>query len=238
MVALVLLPGMHGTGELFAEFLAALGSEHEGVTVSYPPDQPLDYAQLEFFVRSRLPTDRPFVLLGESFSGPIAISIAASAPSGLRGLVLCVSFPKNPLPLFGAIQHVTSVFPIWRGAYALFARLVLGRFSTSVRSEAIVQAIAQVSPAVLRARIRAVLSVDVTPKLSRVRVPVLCLQAANDRLVLKAAGRQMYRLLPGIQVVELDAPHFLLQAVPAAAAREVDIFLRRIIVEDPSCPCR
>src|SRR5436309_344825 len=98
MVALVLLPGMHGTGELFAEFTAALGSEHEAIAVSYPQDRPLDYAQLESIVRSRLPADRPFVILGESFSGPIAISIAASAPRGLRGIILCVSFAKNPLP--------------------------------------------------------------------------------------------------------------------------------------------
>jgi pimeloyl-ACP methyl ester carboxylesterase len=229
MVTLVLLPGMHGTAELFAEFAAALGPEHEAIAVPYPPDLPLGHAQLESIARTRLPTDRPFVLLGESFSGPIAISIAASAPSGLRGLVLCVSFAKNPLPLFAALRHFTGILPIWRGAYAPFVRLMLGRFSTPARLAAILRAMESMSQGVLRARIRATLSVDATPRLSHIRVPVLYLQAARDRVVSRSAARLLSRSLSGIQVVELDAPHFLLQVAPAAAAREVKAFLRQIV---------
>jgi pimeloyl-ACP methyl ester carboxylesterase len=229
MVTLVLLPGLHGTADLFAEFAAALGPEHEAIAVSYPPDLPLDYAELESIVRPRLPADRPFVLLGESFSGPIAISIAASAPSGLCGLVLCVSFAKNPLPLFAALRHFSGILPIWRSAYVPFVRLMLGRFSTSLRIAAMMRAIAPVGPAVLRARIRAILSVDATPHLSHIHVPVLYLQAAKDRVVSGAAAQLISRSLPGTQIIELDAPHFLLQVVPAAAAREVRAFLRQIV---------
>jgi pimeloyl-[acyl-carrier protein] methyl ester esterase len=229
MVALVLLPGLHGTADLFAEFAAALGPEHEVIAISYPPDQPLDYAELESIARSHLPADRPFVLLGESFSGPIAISIAASAPSGLCGLVLCVSFAKNPLPLFAALRHFAGILPIWPGAYAPLVRLMLGRLSTPARLAAILRAMVPMSQGVLRARIRAVLSVDATPHLSHIRVPVLYLQATKDCVVSRSAARKISRLLPGIQIVELDAPHFLLQVVPAAAAQEVKAFLRQIV---------
>lgn len=114
MAALVLLPGMDGTGGLFSEFLEALGPGLHPIVVPYPPDQPLDYSQLESIVRSRLPSDQPFVLLAESFSGPIAISIAASAPRGLLGLVLCCSFARSPRPVFSVLRSIVAFLPVWR----------------------------------------------------------------------------------------------------------------------------
>ncbi len=93
---LVLLPGLDGTGKLFAEFLKALDSSIGTLVVTYPKDVPMNYDQLEALVTAALPTDRPFVLLGESFSGPLAIRIAARRPEFLVGLVLCVTFARNP----------------------------------------------------------------------------------------------------------------------------------------------
>jgi hypothetical protein len=98
MVALVLLPGLDGTGLLFEDFVAALGSDVDVVVARYPTDRPLDYANLEQIARSFIPPNIPFVLLGESFSGPIALSIAASSPPGLLGVIMCCSFARNPYP--------------------------------------------------------------------------------------------------------------------------------------------
>jgi pimeloyl-ACP methyl ester carboxylesterase len=83
---LVLLPGMDGTGDLFAPLVAALGPHMRTVIVRYP-DEPLDYASDEEIARAALPIGHPFILLGESFSGPIAVSIAASAPRGSRAYI-------------------------------------------------------------------------------------------------------------------------------------------------------
>src|SRR5215471_17973322 len=101
MVALVVLPGMDGTTAPRADFVAALGPRIEPHLVAYPSDPALGYMELEALVRASLPADRPYLLLGESFSGPIAISIAASRPSHLVGLILCVTFAYNPLPVLG-----------------------------------------------------------------------------------------------------------------------------------------
>jgi pimeloyl-[acyl-carrier protein] methyl ester esterase len=78
MVAIVLLPGMDGTGAMFAGFASSPEEEHRPIIVSYPEDQPLGYRDLEALARTFVPTNEPFILLGESFSGPIAISLAAS----------------------------------------------------------------------------------------------------------------------------------------------------------------
>jgi len=84
---LILLPGLDGTGKLFSGFVRALGADIDAQIVSYPVDQPLGYAELETLVRATLPADRRFVVLGESFSGPIAIQIGANPPAGLAGAV-------------------------------------------------------------------------------------------------------------------------------------------------------
>jgi len=88
MVTLVLLPGMDGTGELFSKFIETLAPGTESIVVRYPTTGALGYAELERIARSKLPTDRPFVILAESFSGPIGILLAPSvrivAASGRR----------------------------------------------------------------------------------------------------------------------------------------------------------
>lgn len=60
---LVLMPGLDGTGQLFAEFVREIGSTVEYLIVSYPKDQPMGYRDLEVSVLSALPKDRAFVLL-------------------------------------------------------------------------------------------------------------------------------------------------------------------------------
>jgi len=86
-------------------------------------------------------------------------------------------------------------------------------------------ALAQVSAAALRARLAAVANVDVSPELSKVRVPVLYLRASEDRLVPRSAGDAIKRVLPAAGIAELEGPHFLLQTAPVAAARRVAEFV-------------
>lgn len=78
-VSLILLPGMDGTGQLFEPFISALAGEFEVKVVTYPASQPLGYTELEAVARKAIPKEGPYVILGESFSGPIAVSLGASA---------------------------------------------------------------------------------------------------------------------------------------------------------------
>jgi pimeloyl-ACP methyl ester carboxylesterase len=84
--AIVLLPGMDGTGELLRPLAEQLSTHRLVQLVSYPVDRSLSYEELVPYVRERLPGDR-FVILGESFSGPIAIETAATE-SRTAGLIL------------------------------------------------------------------------------------------------------------------------------------------------------
>ncbi|MEJ7807867.1 MAG: hypothetical protein WKG03_18345 [Telluria sp.] len=126
-VTLVLLPGMDGTGDLFADFVRALGDAVVSLVVSYPAGEALDYAGLTEFARARLPRDRPFVLLGESFSGPVAIALAASRPPGLMALILSCTFARNPTPVFSVFKHVLGALPVSPAFTNLVAPFMLAR---------------------------------------------------------------------------------------------------------------
>lgn len=225
MAALVLLPGLDGTGQLFADFVAAFGSEIKTTVASYPSETPLGYAELEPIARSFLPHNQPFYLLAESFSGPIAISIAASSPPGLVGLILCCSFARNPLPLLALLRPAIRVAPVSVLPMALLSFFILGRFASPSLRGALARSLALVSPSVLRARACDALSVNVSALLPRIKVPVLYLRASEDRIVHRSSSALVASLAPNAKVAEFAAPHFLLQVVPSQAASSVSGFM-------------
>ncbi len=239
MITLVLLPGLDGTGALFEGFVAALGPDIQVIKVSYPPDRPLDYADLESVARSCLPLDEPFFLLAESFSGPIAVSIAASSPPGLLGLILCCTFARNPLPWLAPARHAIGAVPVRLAPLALIRYLTLGRFSSTPIEHALSDSLALLRPSVVRARVRAVLSVNVTPLLRLIRVPALYLRASEDRIIRRSASELIASVLPDIEVAEFEAPHFLLQAAPEQAAFAVVRFMQsRLSRYSPPAPAQ
>jgi pimeloyl-ACP methyl ester carboxylesterase len=95
----VLLPGMPGAGELFQPFVNELPPHVTAVTFSYPAGARLTYDQLADRVSRELPLERPDIIVAESYSGPIALALAARAIGDLRAVVLVASFAEQPLGL-------------------------------------------------------------------------------------------------------------------------------------------
>jgi pimeloyl-ACP methyl ester carboxylesterase len=225
---LVLLPGMDGTGDLFDAFIAKLGPTVRTQVVRFPADQGLGYARLAELARLQLPNEGDIVLLGESFSGPIAVSLAAGCGARLKGLVLCCSFVRNPRPGLSGWRALIGVLPIGLVPMAAMNHVLLGRFTTAELRQSLGDAVSKVSVSALRARMRAVMTVDVRAEFARVDVPVLYLRAPRDRLVPAAAGDLARQVLPRTRVVDVDAPHCMLQAAAADAARHVAGFLHEL----------
>lgn len=236
MVTLVLLPGLDGTGRLLADLAASFGPTVEVIVATYPPDLALDYAGLEPIARSFLPQDRPYFLLAESFSGPLGITIAASAPPGLLGLVLCCSFVRNPVPLAGLLRPAIARLPLGQLPFGLLCFFLLGRFSSCRLRRALARSLSRVAPEVLRSRTLAVLATDVSASLPRIRVPVLYLRASEDRIVPSSAARLVVSLLPQVQVLEFPAPHFLLQVLPLAVSSRLSRFMDEIMSPGRAMP--
>lgn len=227
MTALVVLPGLDGTATLHAAFVSSVGPAFDSVVVvAYPPDQPLDYPALEALVRAELPPAAPFVLLGESFSGPVALSIAASPPPNLVGLVLSTTFAKFPAPLASLLAAFARIAPVRALPPFLLSWLLLGRWATPQLESSLGDALLAVRPAVLRFRATAAMRADASAALGPIAVPVLCLRAIEDRLLSPAASRRILSAIRQCIVVDIEGPHLLLQAAPAACARAVGDFAR------------
>lgn len=226
MPTLVLLPGLDGTGKLFANFLKALDPCLEPMVVPYPPDIPMGYDELEALVRAAFRTDRPFVLLGESFSGPLAIRIAARPPPGLKGLILCVTFASNPYPGLAWTRRLAALLPLKSLPRWMRAPLMWGSASPSSAPRQSERAMAGVASAVIRRRIAELLAVDETAALGRISLPTLVLSAARDRVVPKAATEKMIRGIHHARRADIDGPHLLLQSCPRECAAAVIGFIR------------
>lgn len=225
---LVLLPGLDGTGMLFNRFVEALKPRVETRIVAYPVDRPLGYAELEALVRAALPRDRRFVVLGESFSGPIAIRIAADPPAGLVGVILCVTFASNPYPLLAWTRPLAAGLPVKGLPLWLRAPFMWGAWSANRPPLEVERATAAVNESVLRHRIAAVLAVDETRALARVRLPTLLLRASDDHVVPRSASEQILRSLPTAELVEIEGPHLLLHTRPTECVKVVTEFLGRL----------
>jgi pimeloyl-ACP methyl ester carboxylesterase len=226
MLTIVLLSGMDGTGSLFEPFIAALGPSFHYVIVRYPTTEGLGYAELEEIARRSLPKHGSFIILGESFSGPIAVSLASSHPIGLVGLVLCSTFIRSPRPALKPLSVVLKFLPVKSAPSLIYSYFLLGPAATAALESSIKVAVGQISAAALRARLRAVLSVDVSSKMKKLLIPVLYLKASQDRLVPPSAGVYIADTYPKTQVISVDAPHFLLQVASDEAARVMKRFVR------------
>lgn len=221
---IVLLPGMDGTGLLFDAFVDALGQQFSVIRVSYPVDSAMDYQQLESLARLALPVQGDYLILGESFSGPIAIALAASRPAGLRGVVLCASFVRAPRPALKWLAVLARFVSPARAPGFVMHHAMLGHFGSASLFDDLKRAIEPVSVGTFAARIAAVMTVDVSDKLRAIEVPLLYICADSDRLVPASAGKYVKAICPAACIVSIAAPHLLLQVAPLRAAQVVAQF--------------
>lgn len=227
MLQVVMLPGLDGTGLLSAHFVEAMQARGIQMQVlPMPARGPQDYTTLASILRPQLPAS-PFVLLAESFAGPLAIELAVAGLPGLHGVVLSTTFARRPVPLPAASARILA--PAWPlPPLALMARLLLGQWRTRANLRELGLAIMQVPAATLRQRAATTLQVDVRALLPELVLPTLCLHARQDRLLRPPSVAELQALLPDARHVSLEGPHLLLQARADAAAAEVAVWVRAL----------
>jgi len=222
-----MLPGLDGTGFLFEPLIEVLAREFEPVIVRYSNEEPGGYESLLPVVREALPSEGSFVILAESFSGPLALMAAHERPEGLIGVVLSATFVENPLPW---APHLPKPFLEAERMVKLPGGVVfnalLGAYRTPRLEGLLERARAELTPAALRVRLEAVSQVDVKRELRECPVPLLYLRAERDVLVPQRCATFIVDERPETRLVELDAPHCLLQTRPRECALAIAEFVR------------
>jgi pimeloyl-ACP methyl ester carboxylesterase len=217
---------MDGTGELFADFVRALGAIRSEV-VSYPADSCLTYSEVLEFLPPLAVASQPFVLLAESFSSPAAIAFAATRPPNLKGLVICGGFVTGPVPrVFRSFCIFLSRFLPSGLKLPLAIRLFLVGCRAPSRLVLQVKKVLDAVPAkTLSARLQAILACDARSELAKVNVPILLIRPTHDRLVGSSKTKEMRQIRPTAAVRSIDGPHLLPQRKPEQVAAVVAEFL-------------
>jgi pimeloyl-ACP methyl ester carboxylesterase len=219
-IPIVLLPGMDGSGALLTGLVDCLALFRPVLVISLPNDRPLTYDGLTDCVAKRLPDVR-FVLLGESFSGPIAIEVAARQRR-VAGLVLAASFARHPMPaMFAPLARLLNLR--WLPARLVEAALLGSADGLGLR-EKLRQVLTTLPSEVIRTRASEVLRVDKRDRLRAVSCPILCLHARFDRLVSRKCLDEITTLRPHCEVRSFSAPHMVLETNPVEAASVINDF--------------
>ena len=218
---LVLLPGLDGTTELFEPLRPWLSRKVEALTLPGAGRQ--DYSSLGEAMLERLSENaEPFVLLGESFSGPLAHRLALHAPPGLQGVIFAASFLHCPHPLLRWL----AALPVPRQMLAhplLLRAFCLDRGASEATLRLLTKVIRNIPADLLRARLETLSRLQ--PPTKKLSLPALQLLPTRDHLVSRGASASIHRHCANLQQQPIPGPHFLLQARPQACAEAIESFM-------------
>lgn len=227
---LVLLPGLDGTGLLFSYFLEHFPKMSNIIVVQYPTDQVLDYEQLAEIARNQLPESADFILVGESFSGPIAARLI-NHPR-LSGIIFCASFLTSPRPiLLNVLRYMPLTvlirfpMPSFLLRFACFGYSCPDKTLNSFR-----KTIRSVQPDVFAYRLRLLCSVNDLWRIKESPVPLGYLKASDDKLVPASKMAEINVEYPHLRVHKVAGSHFLLQGSPAMAKDAIIALCDRLTV--------
>ena len=215
---MVLLPGLDGTGLLFRPLIAALPAGLRATVVSYPATHPLRLDELAALVSRKLPPEK-VILVAESFSGLVALTLLMGAPARFRAVVFVGAFAEPPRPLLLKLAPLASrATGLMRSAPAFLLRqFCLGRDATASDLKLLREALAEVAPDVLAQRL-ALIGTRHSFGKAKFDVPAYYLRASQDRLVPASAADWFKQRFRHCEIEEVEGPHFLLQARPRESA--------------------
>jgi pimeloyl-ACP methyl ester carboxylesterase len=222
---LVLLPGLDGTEVFFRPLMERLPPTIRPLPLNYPDGGPHDYRALLDFVRRELADIPRYAVLASSFSGPLAVMLAATEARRVRGVILAATFassPSAPLALLRfavrtplvAVLRFARRLPIWilvpqRNALRIAKRETWSRVSAHG----------------LAARARAALGADMRETLMRCGQPLLCVTYDMDRVVPPWCADEIQRHCMRARRVTLPGGHLAMFGDPGPLAAEIVRFV-------------
>jgi pimeloyl-[acyl-carrier protein] methyl ester esterase len=215
---IILLPGMDGTGKLFEPFRSFLPAST--VVVSLPQSGSQAYSFLAAYIAEQLPNEK-FIIVAESFSGPIAALLTEKSLANLKGIVFVATFLSCPMPV---LVSLAKRFPLKSllnipFAKALISRYLLADFNYSIFSAAI----KEVPNSILKERLSSIRSLNM--KEIHSKLPSIYISAKSDCLISSSQIGLFQKSFPNLQVEYVQGKHFLLQSNPKSCSEIIRKFV-------------
>ena len=156
------------------------------------------------------------VLLGESYSGPIALTLATRTGIDVRAVVLVATFSRYPISALKVISRFLPLSLVLRLPIPDFVirYFCFGDTKDQTLYDELRHSVKSNQPSVLAERARDGASIDVTEQLGLITVPCLYIAASKDRMVPNRAVQHLQGKIKHLCVHQLDGPHFILQTRP------------------------
>ena len=214
---------------LFDEVMKHLPEGIDAVVVRYPKDVASSAAELVRLVDAALPADGQYVIVAESFSGPLALRAISSHRSSPVALVLCSSFGRSPISR-AASALMSLIAPAAR--HCQIPRWLIRRYLVGDDRDRLVHqfrsALAVLSGKALSSRFKTLGEFTDAFVPRSLAVPILYIRATQDRLVHKRDLAWIQGRYAKLTVQEVESPHFLLQCQPKAVVDLIVDFLPRV----------
>lgn len=220
----LILPGLDGTGDLLERFRDLAPASHDATVLTLPRDGDNTYRGLMAHFAKDVVQPSRCLLIGESFSGPLAVMLAAAHPDVVAGVVLVASFVTSPAPRFARFIPWSLVchLPVPR---LMIRHSLLGHDAPRETVDKVRRAIASVPARTLAQRMQQALAVDVSEVFKRMPCPALYLRATQDAVVSYRCVDAIVRARGDTVVRDIPGPHLLLQQQPQQAWRHIGGFI-------------
>lgn len=201
---LVLVPGMDGTGRLFYRQVPLLARSYRVATYRLRDDAPsmevlvADLAKVTEVVAGAM---QPAIVVGESFGGTVALSLALARPDLVTGLVVINSFPRF-LPQLRLHLAILALRMLPWQTMPMVRRLTAFRMHSKYTHRAEIRRFMELTADTTRngylGRLRILTLYDVRDRLGDVGAPTLFIASERDHLVPAVAqARYMAARVPG-----------------------------------------
>jgi pimeloyl-ACP methyl ester carboxylesterase len=226
-----------------------LHSEWDIEIIEYPKNQILTYAELQEYVFQRVMEYDEFFILAESFSGPIAASLASLCADNIKGIIFAASFVETPL-LFSkiaskAFNKIPYIHHLHKMPFNVVRHLLINNYHDEVIEEKIREFLSTAKEEVIYSRIKEVINLNhnflntYNDIYASFNSKILSIVAGNDALLSKLANFPLpvfdekmiknthfsYKIanrLPQTQIAFFNnAPHMILELYPDRMAKEV-----------------
>ena len=187
--ALVLVPGMDGTGQLFYRQTPSLSESFRTATYALRSNaRTMDTLvdDLACVIDTVASETRRAVVVGESFGGALAMSFALARPEQVSALVVLNSFPYfSPQFRLRLARYALALLP-W-GAMPLIRRATAFRLHSAHTHREEIRRFMELTAAADREgyinRLQLLMSYDIRDRLPDLQPPALFLAAEQDHLV-------------------------------------------------------